>query len=101
MRNALLLPVLCTLATASIAAEPPGLREAMAQHDELRAERSRRTDALQRLQISSGSCSLRNGRSAPIRHAGDNEPQTAMNGRPQKPRACARQAILVQTGYRI
>jgi hypothetical protein len=42
MRNALSLLILCTLATATIAAEPPGLREAIAKHDELRAERSRR-----------------------------------------------------------
>jgi hypothetical protein len=42
MRNALFLPILCMLATATIAAEPPGLRETIAKHDELRAERSRR-----------------------------------------------------------
>ncbi len=42
MRNALFLLILSTLATATIAAEPPGLREAIAKHDELRAERSRR-----------------------------------------------------------
>jgi hypothetical protein len=42
MRNALLLLMLCTIATATIAAEPPGLRDAIAKHDELRAERSRR-----------------------------------------------------------
>ena len=35
--------ILCALATATIAAEPPGLRrEPLAKHDELRAERSRR-----------------------------------------------------------
>jgi hypothetical protein len=42
MRNAPLLLILCTLATATIAAEPPGLREAIAKHDELRAEKNRR-----------------------------------------------------------
>jgi hypothetical protein len=42
MRSALFLLVLCTLAAPTFAAEPPGLREAVAKHDELRAERSRR-----------------------------------------------------------
>jgi hypothetical protein len=42
MRNAPFPLILCTLATVTIAAEPPGLREAIAKHDELRAERSRR-----------------------------------------------------------
>jgi hypothetical protein len=42
MRNAPFLLVLCTFATAAIAAEPPGLREAIAKHDEISAERSRR-----------------------------------------------------------
>ncbi len=42
MRNALFLLILCALAAATIAAEPPGLREAIAKHDELRAEKSRR-----------------------------------------------------------
>ena len=42
MRNALFLLILCTLATATIAAEPPGLREAIAKHDELRAARGPR-----------------------------------------------------------
>ena len=40
MRNALFLLILCTLATATIAAEPLGLREAIAKHDELRGERA-------------------------------------------------------------
>jgi hypothetical protein len=42
MRNALFLLILCTRATAAIAAEPTGLRDAIAKQDELRAERSRR-----------------------------------------------------------
>jgi hypothetical protein len=42
MRNALFLVILCTLATATIAAEPSGLHEAIAKHDELRTERNHR-----------------------------------------------------------
>jgi hypothetical protein len=42
MRNALFLLILCTPAAATIAAEPPGLRDAIAKHEELSAERSRR-----------------------------------------------------------
>jgi|SRR5271170_235478 len=42
MRNALFLLILCALAAATIAAEPPGLREAIAKHAEIRAEQSRR-----------------------------------------------------------
>jgi hypothetical protein len=42
MRNAPFLLILCTFVTAAIAAEPPGLREAIAKHDEISAETSRR-----------------------------------------------------------
>jgi hypothetical protein len=42
MRNALFVLILCTLATETVVAEPPGLRDAIAKHDKLRAERSRR-----------------------------------------------------------
>jgi hypothetical protein len=42
MNQALFILSLCMLATAAGAAEPPGLREAIAKHDELRAERGRR-----------------------------------------------------------
>jgi hypothetical protein len=42
MRVVLFLLISCTLATATIAAEPPGLRDAIAKHGELQAEKSRR-----------------------------------------------------------
>jgi len=42
MRDALFLLIFCTLATATIAAEPPGLRDAIAKHGELQAGKSRR-----------------------------------------------------------
>jgi hypothetical protein len=42
MKQALFTLILCTLAGAAGALEPPGLREAIAKHDELRAETDRR-----------------------------------------------------------
>jgi hypothetical protein len=41
MKNALFLLMLCAFGVATAAAEPSGLRDAIAKHDELRAERSR------------------------------------------------------------
>jgi hypothetical protein len=46
MNNALSL-TLCAFSTVTAAAEPPGLRDAIAKHDELRAERSRQLYGVQ------------------------------------------------------